>query len=115
MAVRPGVTLHVVEREPEMLPFVATLLRQWIGCGFEATACRRALDRVLDDPGSGASEALLNRDAIAGGGLIATDDLLYPFADPALRDLVPALTGHPRRRSAGSSAASSATPRAQRR
>jgi hypothetical protein len=85
MVVRRGVTLHVVEREPEMLPFVATLLSEWIGCGFEAAACRRALDRVLADPGSGASESLLNRDAIAGGGLVATDGLLYPVADRALR------------------------------
>lgn len=85
MVVRRGVTLHVVEREPEMLPFVPTLLREWMSCEFEPLACRRALDRVLGDPGSGASEAMLNRDAVTDGGLVATDSLLYPPADRALR------------------------------
>lgn len=85
MVVGRAVTLHVVEREPEMLPFVGTLLRDWIGGGFEAVACQRALDRVLADPRSGASESLLVRGAIVDGGLIATDGLLHPVADCALR------------------------------
>ncbi len=85
MVVRRGVTLHVVEREPEMLPFITTLLHDWIRSGFEPLACRRALDRVLDDPGSGASESLLNRDAVTSGGMVAVDGLLYPVADRMLR------------------------------
>ncbi len=85
MVVRRGVTLHVAEREPEMLPFVPTLLREWIRCGFEPLACGRALDDVLGDPGSGASESLLNRDAVTSGGLVAAGSLLYPGADRTLR------------------------------
>ena len=96
MVVRRGVTLHVAEREPEMLPFVPRLLREWIGCGFEPLACRRALDGVLDDPGSGASELLLIRDGVTDGGMVAADELLYPVADRALRIQVFDAAGPPR-------------------
>jgi L-ascorbate metabolism protein UlaG (beta-lactamase superfamily) len=85
MVLRRGVTLQVVEREPEMLPFVAVLLREWIGCGFDPVACRRALDRALDDPTSRATDSLLHRDAVIDGGPVATHDLLHPAADRALR------------------------------
>lgn len=68
-----------------MLPFVPVLLNSWIACGFEAKASRRALERVLRDPTSGASESLLNRDALSDGGLVARQDLLHPVADRSLR------------------------------
>ena len=85
MIVRRGITLHVVERETETLPFVGSLLRRWMELGFEPAGCRRALEDILREPGSGASESLLNPRAVTDGGLFATDELLYPPAELALR------------------------------
>jgi Beta-lactamase superfamily domain len=85
MVVRRGVTLHVVEREPETLPFVWSLLGRWMELEFEPVACRQALEAVLLDPRSGASETLLNPRAVTDGGIFATDALLYPAAELALR------------------------------
>src|SRR5205823_1470814 len=84
MIVRRGITLHVVERETEMLPFVPSLLRRWMELGFEPLGCRRALENILREPGSGASESLLNPRAVTDGDLVATDALLYPPADLTL-------------------------------
>lgn len=83
--IRRGVTLHVVEREPEMLAFVPTLLCEWLQREFEPKACQRAVDEAIADAASGASGSLLDRDAVTDGGLLATGPLLYPSADRALR------------------------------
>jgi hypothetical protein len=83
--VRRGITLHVVEREPEMLPFVVPLLQRWMALGFDPAACRRGVEQVLCDPGSGASESLLDPRAVTDGGMVATEALLYPRAARALR------------------------------
>ena len=85
MIARTGTTLHVVEREPEMLPFVVPLLRRWMQLGFDPVQCRRALEEVIRDPDSGANESLLSPHAVTDGGLVATDALLYPQAERALR------------------------------
>jgi hypothetical protein len=85
VVVRRGITLHVVEREAEALPFVRSLLGRWMDLEFDAAACRQALEDVLREPGSGASESLLNPRAVTDGGLFATDALLYPEAELALR------------------------------
>lgn len=98
---RRGVTLHVVEREPEMLAFVPTLLRDWMACGFEPEGSRRALERVLSDPQSGATEALLDRRAVLDGGRVATDLLLHPEPDRALRVQLFDGAGPPRSMRAG--------------
>ncbi|HEX7956171.1 MAG TPA: MBL fold metallo-hydrolase [Pyrinomonadaceae bacterium] len=84
MIVRRGITLHVVERETETLPFVGSLLRRWMELGFEPRACRRALEEVIREPASGASESLLDPRAVTDGGLVATDALLYPPSELAL-------------------------------
>ena len=85
MAVRRGITVHVVEREPEMLRFVRPLLERWIALGFEPEACRRAAEELMRDPQSGADESLLDAAAITRGGMVAKPALLYPPADFALR------------------------------
>jgi hypothetical protein len=85
MIVRRGITLHVVEREQERLPFVDSLLRRWMELGFQPVACRQAVEDVLRDPRSGASETLLRPRAVTDGGLVATEALLYPASEPALR------------------------------
>ncbi len=84
MAVRPGITLHVIEREPDTRPFVTTLLRQWIAHGFEPRHCRDDVHAVLADPVSGADESLLDHAAVEHGGLVARPSLLFPPADYAL-------------------------------
>jgi L-ascorbate metabolism protein UlaG (beta-lactamase superfamily) len=89
MVVRRGITVHVVEREPELLPFVRLLLQRWMRLEFDPGPCRRALEEVLRDAASGASESLLTPSAVTDGGLVATEALLYPAANLALR-----LQGH---------------------
>jgi len=85
MAVRRGITLHVVEREPETLPFVQSMLQRWIDLGFEPAACRSAAEALMRDPHSGADETLLDAVAIVDGGMVARPALLFPEADYALR------------------------------
>jgi hypothetical protein len=85
MIARTGTTLHVVEREPEMLPFVVPLLRRWMQLEFDPVQCRRALEEMIRDPDSGADERLLRPHAVTDGGLVATDALLYPRAERAMR------------------------------
>jgi hypothetical protein len=53
--------------------------------GFEPVACRNAVENILREPGSGASESLLSPRAVTDGGLVATQALLYPPAEPVLR------------------------------
>jgi Beta-lactamase superfamily domain len=85
MAIRRGITLQVVEREPELLPFVQLLLKRWMEVGFEPGASRRALDALMRDPKSGAREHLLDAAAINDGGMVARPALLFPETAYALR------------------------------
>jgi Beta-lactamase superfamily domain len=85
MIAATGATLHIVEREPEMLPFVVPLLRRWMQLEFDPSNCRKALEDVIRDPRSGADESILDPAAVSDGGVVATDALLYPKAQRALR------------------------------
>lgn len=79
------VALHVVEREPETLPFVGELLTRWMRLGFAPRPCRRTLEDLFRDPRSGATEALLDPAAVTRGGVFAREALLHPAADWSLR------------------------------
>jgi L-ascorbate metabolism protein UlaG (beta-lactamase superfamily) len=81
------VSVHVVEREPERLPFVAPLLQRWMELAFAPGPCREALERLMAEPRSGASEALLDARAVTEGGVVARPALLYPAASWSLRFL----------------------------
>jgi hypothetical protein len=83
MVIRRGITLHVVERELETLPFVCSLLIRWMDLGFEPVASRQALEHILCEDTS--LEGLLSPSAVTDGGGFATNTLLYPNADLALR------------------------------
>jgi hypothetical protein len=84
-AVHRGVTLHVVEREPETLPFVGSLLSRFMNLGFDRASCRTAIEETLRDTTSGASEALLRPEGVTEGGIFAGEALLFPLAEWALR------------------------------
>ena len=75
----------MVQREPETLPFVRALLQRWMELEFDPVSCRRAVEDAIRDRASGASEWLLNPRAVTDGGLVATDALLFPNAELALR------------------------------
>ncbi len=85
MGVRHGIALHVIEREIDAIPFVPSLLKRWMELRFEPASCRTALEELLQDPRSGASELLLQPRAVTDGGLVATEALLYPPPTRALR------------------------------
>jgi len=81
----PGITIHVVEREPESLPFVVPLLGRFMQVGFDPRRCQAGLDQLRRDPAARASEELISRRAIAEGDVIATPALLYPRPAWSLR------------------------------
>ncbi|MGW4201961.1 MBL fold metallo-hydrolase [Streptomyces sp. NPDC004726] len=85
MIVPRGTTLHIIEREPERLPFVGPLLQQWMALEFDPRKCRRAVEDLLGDPSFSVDESLLDARAVTDGGLVATHALLHPEADYALR------------------------------
>lgn len=85
MIVPNGATLHVIEREPEALPFVGPLLQRWMALEFQPRQCRRAVEELLCHPAFSVDEPLLDARAVTDGGTVATEALLHPSAEYAFR------------------------------
>ncbi|WP_328433162.1 MBL fold metallo-hydrolase [Streptomyces sp. NBC_00425] len=85
MIVPNGATLHVIEREPEALPFVGQLLQRWMALEFDTQQCRRAVEELFRHPAFPVDESLLDARAVTDGGIVATEALLHPSADYAFR------------------------------